>query len=128
MIEVLDGQLICEPPVAYGERKGQSATGTEAGYSRHYRAGEKPCEACRMGYSAVQAGKRKPRKRQWVRRWDGRKPRPEPAGANLPNTRRSEPGFTGWKFVRCRCGARGRVNAALLKRGQAKVESCVNCR
>lgn len=128
MIQVVDGEMVCEPQLQFGELKGRTATGTPTGYRRHYRAGEKPCEACRTAYNTRQAETRKPRKRVYVRRADKRKPRPEQPGANLPRPRSSEPAFTGFALVRCACGARGKVNKGLLKRGQKKIESCVECR
>lgn len=39
-------ESICAAPIRRGERKGQPATGTWAGYMRHRRAGEDACEPC----------------------------------------------------------------------------------
>ena len=39
--------MLCESPIRHGDRKGQLATGTAAGYQRHYQANEPPCDECR---------------------------------------------------------------------------------
>jgi 5-methylcytosine-specific restriction endonuclease McrA len=41
--------LVCEPPIIRGALKGQTATGTAAGYMRHRNAGEPPCSRCVEG-------------------------------------------------------------------------------
>ena len=41
--------MICAAPITRGPLKGLPATGTEAGYTRHRRAGEPPCGDCRNG-------------------------------------------------------------------------------
>ena len=38
--------MVCESPIRNGSRKGESATGTNAGRARHFRAGEPSCDAC----------------------------------------------------------------------------------
>lgn len=41
-----------------GRRKpAKQSCGTPAAYTRHYRNGEKPCEACREAYSAYKRGR-----------------------------------------------------------------------
>jgi 5-methylcytosine-specific restriction endonuclease McrA len=42
----------CEALVVRGELKGQPATGSDAGYLRHRRAGETACEPCRVAHNA----------------------------------------------------------------------------
>ena len=39
---------VCEQPAKTGIRAGQSAHGTPGGFSRHRRAGEPPCDECRI--------------------------------------------------------------------------------
>jgi len=39
--------MTCTPPLARGPGVGQPATGSQAGYQRHRRAGERPCALCR---------------------------------------------------------------------------------
>ena len=39
--------MLCESPIRHGDRKGQLATGTAAGYQRHWQADEPPCDECR---------------------------------------------------------------------------------
>lgn len=46
------GDSICAAPLTRGRRKGKPATGTHAGYERHRRIGEKPCEACHAAHNA----------------------------------------------------------------------------
>jgi 5-methylcytosine-specific restriction endonuclease McrA len=57
--------VICEPPIKRGLRRGQSGTGTHAGWLRHRRAGEPPCDACRQAVNAYN--------REWATRNPGRK-------------------------------------------------------
>lgn len=42
---------VCTPPLVRGKRKGQTATGTHAGYMRHRNVGEPPCDLCRLGHN-----------------------------------------------------------------------------
>ena len=42
----------CLALVVRGERKGKPATGSDAGYLRHRRAGEAACELCRIAHNA----------------------------------------------------------------------------
>ncbi len=64
--------MVCETPISRGPLKGQIATGTLAGYSRHVNAKEAACPDCRTGYNkymqrwkAANADKH----REWSRRW-----------------------------------------------------------
>jgi 5-methylcytosine-specific restriction endonuclease McrA len=84
--------LVCADPIKQGPNKGLPATGTNAGYARHRRAGESGCEACltsaarrvRQWNAAnpekVLAQNRKwraanpERKREWDRRWRAANP------------------------------------------------------
>lgn len=43
--------MICESPIRYGPQKGQSATGTQAGYNRHRLYGQTACPPCREAHS-----------------------------------------------------------------------------
>lgn len=45
--ELLDQKPVCAEPMTQGPNKGQTATGTRAGYQRHRYYGEEPCEACK---------------------------------------------------------------------------------
>lgn len=47
MTHVLKMEWACEGLIVRGPNKGQAATGTPAGYQRHYRVGEDPCVPCR---------------------------------------------------------------------------------
>lgn len=42
--------MICAAPIQRGALKGQPATGTPAGWWRHKRASEEPCDACYVAY------------------------------------------------------------------------------
>lgn len=41
--------MVCASPLTRGPMKGQSATGTNAGYQRHRAIGEQPCDDCQAG-------------------------------------------------------------------------------
>jgi hypothetical protein len=41
----------CKPPARRGPNKGLPATGMDAGYHRHRRAGETPCDPCREAHN-----------------------------------------------------------------------------
>lgn len=51
--------LVCEAPAKTGTRAGLPARGTPAGSTRHYRAGEPPCEECRLAEQS--------RAKEWAR-------------------------------------------------------------
>lgn len=38
--------MVCDSPISQGQKRGQLATGTTAGYNRHRRAGEPSCAPC----------------------------------------------------------------------------------
>lgn len=44
--------MVCATPQVRGHAKGQPATGTHAGYERHRRIGEQPCDPCRLAHNA----------------------------------------------------------------------------
>lgn len=50
--------MICATPVLHGPNKGRIATGTSAGYHRHWEAGEPPCDPCRLAINT--------KTRQWA--------------------------------------------------------------
>lgn len=50
--------VICEAPITRGPRKGQSATGTWAGYQRHLRANERACDPCQGAVARYSQGER----------------------------------------------------------------------
>lgn len=64
--------MACEQFIVRGAMKGQPATGTDAGYMRHRRAGETPCRDCQAArvaklrdWNANHPGADTARKRQW---------------------------------------------------------------
>ncbi len=61
--------MVCDGPILFGQRKGEPAKGTAAGFARHHRADEAPCDACREGKRVADAS-RWPERRvgEWCRR------------------------------------------------------------
>lgn len=49
--------LVCQAPIKQGPNKGKPATGTLGGATRHYKAGQKPCEPCREASVMAQRGR-----------------------------------------------------------------------
>lgn len=77
--------MICAAPLAKGPQQGQPATGTAAGYFRHYRASEPPCDACLLARRSLNNEREKRRYRglteadkerrlQQVKRWANSNP------------------------------------------------------
>lgn len=104
---------ICAAPIVRGPLKGQPATGTGAGYKRHWKAGEKACEACLEAMRVADA----------IRAAEAR--------SNEPVRHRRRGYLIGNLppvSVKCAgCGSRGRANPILVGRSRI-VASCVECR
>lgn len=60
---------ICAAPQVSGRAKGEPATGTHAGYMRHRKASEPPCDACRLGHNRWK--QKLYRTNEDYRRWQG---------------------------------------------------------
>ena len=78
----------CAAPISRGPNKGQPATGTEAGYQRHYYANETPCEACYAGASATVRARKQLERKQ---------PEPRPAARVSRGTTPPARADTDWK-------------------------------
>lgn len=68
---------VCAKPITRGPDKGQPATGSSTGHGRHLRAGEAPCEECRIGHRDKQRKWRRENPnymRDYRRAWRDRNP------------------------------------------------------
>lgn len=46
--------MVCDAPIKRGPNKGKPARGTHAGYQRHIKVGEPPCEDCKAGHAVTE--------------------------------------------------------------------------